>query len=261
MGSLVFLSTMLCVVQADSGTEKRETVARVSIAAAANLTYLIDSLAQAFRQKRPDVDLVIATGSSGSFVAQISHGAPYDVFLSADTQNPRTLVEHGQADPMSFTLFAIGQLALWTTQRELELKSLASIVTDPRVHKIAIANPDTAPYGLAAVQALDKLRVWQSVRGKIVTGENVSQTAQLVDSGNAEVGFVALSLLQATALRQRGHWLLVPADLHSPIEQAAVLTRRGEKNPAAREFLKFLGSPEAREIFTNSGYAVPAAQN
>jgi molybdate transport system substrate-binding protein len=256
MGSLVFISTIFAFARAESPKIPLQH-GRVSVAAAANLTHVIDSLARAFREKNAGIEVITATGSSGGLVAQITHGAPYDILLAADTQNPRALMERGQADPASFTIFAVGQLALWTTRADLELDAIASVLRQARVGHVAIANPDTAPYGRAAVQTMEKLGVWETVRGKIVTGENISQTTQLVDSGNADVGFVALSLLQSTPQREHGRWIAVPPDLHAPIEQAAVITRHGGKNEAAREFLKFLSSAEAREIFTRSGYAVP----
>lgn len=230
---------------------------RVSIAAAANLVYALDALTASFRQSEPAVTITVATGASGTLVAQIRDGAPYDVFLSADVDYPRALIASGNAKPASLTVFALGRLVLWTTRADVPLDSFAAAVRSPRVRKLALANLDTAPYGRAARQTLEALDLWTEAKRKLVMGENITQTAQFVETGNADAGFVALSLVLSPRLRDHGHWLLVPESLHTPIAQGAVLTARGSHNPAAARYLAFLRSEAARKILERFGYGLP----
>jgi molybdate transport system substrate-binding protein len=174
---------------------------------------------------------------------------------------PQKLIKAGGAEGSSLVTFAFGRLVLWTMQEGIDLTSINTAVRNPAVRKIAIANPRTAPYGRAAGRAaedvLAKLGLGRLVEGKIVYGENISQTAQFVSSGNAELGFVALSLVIAPNSKPRGRWLEVPPALYSPIAQGAVLTTRGAARPAARRYLHFLRSPAARSIFAGFGYGLP----
>ncbi len=243
-------------VGADDDTHS-QPANRLSIAAAANMVYVLDALNSAFKAIEPQVTLTVATGASGNLVAQIRNGAPYDLFLSADLEYPRTLVTSGDADAKSLMTFAIGKLVLWTTKPEIKLISVSATVGSDAVHKIALANIDAAPYGRAAKQALERLGAWADAQPKLVFGENITQTAQFVETGSADVGFVALSLVLSPKLKKRGQWIAVPEELYAPIEQGAITTRRGEKNPAAVRYLKFLRSAEARTIFERFGYSVP----
>ena len=229
----------------------------VSVAAAANLVYALDALNAEFAKAAPDVKVTTATGASGSLVAQIKNGAPFDVFLSADLDYPRALAKAGQADEKSLVTFATGRLVLWTTQPGVELKSIADTVRSPGVKKLAIANRDSAPYGRAAQQALEKLGAWADAQPKLVVGENITQTAQFVETGNADAGFVALSLVLAPNLKTKGRWLEVSPDLYSSLAHGAVLTTRGAANPAAKKYLEFLSSNAAKKILRDFGYGVP----
>ena len=228
----------------------------VSVAAASNLLYALDALHAAFAKSAPDIALTVATGASGNLVAQIKNGAPYDVFLSADLDYPQALVASGQAVAASLTTFATGRLVLWTTRpaSDLPLTSIAATVRDPAVKKLAVANRDTAPYGRAARQALDRLGLTSAAQPKLVTGENVTQTAQFVETGGADAGFVALSLVLSPRLKDRGRWLEVPAELHDPLAHGAILTLRGATNPSARRYLEFLRSEPAQKILRDFGY-------
>lgn len=230
----------------------------VSIAAAANLVYALEALDAAFKEAAPDVAVTVATGASGNLVAQIRNGAPYDVFLSADLDFPQALVKSGHAEAASLAVFATGRLVLWTTRPEVPLDSIAGTVRSEAVQRLAIANADSAPYGRAAKQALEKLGLWAEAQPKLVVGENITQTAQFVETGNAEAGFVALSLVLSPKLKERGRWIAVDGALHAPLEQGAILTRRGAGNPAAARYLAFLRSDAARKILERFGYAVPA---
>ncbi|MEO6244673.1 MAG: molybdate ABC transporter substrate-binding protein [Opitutaceae bacterium] len=231
--------------------------AAVTIAAASDLVFCLDALGAEFAKAKPAVALTVVTGSSGNFFAQIKNGAPFDVFLSADLRYPRDLITAGAADEKSLTPYAIGRLVLWTTRADLNPADLAAVVRDGRVTKFAIANPAHAPYGRAAQQALEKLGVWSAAQPKLVLGENIAQTAQFVQTGNADAGLVALSLVVAPPLRAVGRWAEIPATLHAPLEQGAVLTTRGIANPAAVRFLAFLRSTEARAIFDRFGFRLP----
>ena len=229
----------------------------VSIAAAANLVYVLEALNAAYLLQAKETKLTVATGASGNLVAQIRKGAPYDVCLSADLLYPESLITSGDAEAKSLFTFATGRLVLWTTKPGLKLTSLQAVVQDETVRKLALANPDTAPYGQAARQALTAAGVWETVQSKLVMGENITQAAQFVETGNAEAGLVALSLVLAPRLKNRGHWIAVPETTYTPIAQGAVLTRRGTNNQAAQHYLEFLRSEGARSILSQYGYLIP----
>jgi molybdate transport system substrate-binding protein len=229
----------------------------VSVAAAANLVYVLEPLNAAFVKECPGVVVTSEIGASGSLVAQIKNGAPYDVFLSADMEYPHMLIQAGGADAASLAAFARGKLVLWTTKPRLSLPSVESVVRDAAVVKLAVANPAAAPYGRAAMQALARLGLSDVANAKLVYGENITQTAQFVSSGNAEAGFVALSLVLSPKLKEKGVWIEVPEALYDPIEQGGVLTTRGAGNPAARRYLDFLRSTAAQKVLATFGYAQP----
>lgn len=231
--------------------------ATLSIAAAANLVYALDALNAEFAKSAPAVTVTSATGASGSLVAQIEHGAPYDIFLSADPDFPRALVKAGQAGAASLSAFAVGRLVLWTTEAGIDVSDIAAAVRSPAVKRLAIANVATAPFGRAAKEALERLGAWDEARPKLVVGENISQTAQFVDTGNADAGFVALSIVVSPKLRAKGRWTEVPAGLYGSLEQCAVITAHGSPNPAAARYIAFLHSPSARAILQQFGYGIP----
>jgi len=229
----------------------------IAIAAAANLVYVIGPLNAEFAKVRADVAVQVEIGASGNLVAQIKNGAPYDVFLSADTEFPQKLVRAGGAQSSSLVTFAMGKLVLWTTKPGVELSSIESVVRSKMVEKIAIANPGTAPYGRATEEALAKLGLSDVAKPKLVFGENITQAAQFVSTGNADAGFVALSLVLSPNLKMKGRWIEVPSALYTPIAQAGVLTTRGATKAAARQYLDFLTSPAARKVFAQFGYGLP----
>ena len=231
----------------------------VSVAAAANFVYALDALNAAFRQAAPTVTVTTATAASGSLVAQIRNGAPFDVFLSADLDYPRALIKAGEADASSLVTFATGRLVLWTMRPGLALDDLVAAVRNPDVKKLAVANPATAPYGRASRQALEQLGLWAEAQPKLVVGENISQTAQFIETGNADAGFVALSLVLSPKLTNRGRWAEIPPALYAsvPLDHAGVLTVHGAANPAARRYLEFLATAPAKKILRDFGYGVP----
>jgi molybdate transport system substrate-binding protein len=229
----------------------------VSIAGAANLVYALDALNAEFRKSSPATAVTVTTGASGNLVAQIKNGAPFDVFLSADLDYPRALAASGHAQAKSLVTFAVGRLVLWTMKADLEVDDVATTVRSPSVRKLAIANADSAPYGRAAKQAMEQLGAWTEAQPKLVIGENISQTTQFVSTGNADAGFVALSVVLSPALKNMGRWSEVPSTLYTPLEQGAVLTTRGATNPAAQRYLEFLRSEAAKKILHDYGYGIP----
>jgi molybdate transport system substrate-binding protein len=229
----------------------------LSVAAAANLVYALDALDAEFAKAAPVVVVTSATGASGSLVAQIEHGAPYDVFLSADADFPRALAKAGQADAGSISAFAVGRLVLWTTEAGIDVSDISAAVRSPSVKRLAIANVATAPFGRAAKEALQRLGAWDDARPKLVIGENISQAAQFVGTGNADAGFVALSIVVSPKLRDKGRWTEVPAGLYGPLDQCAVITAHGATNPAAARYIAFLHSAAAQAILREFGYGIP----
>jgi molybdate transport system substrate-binding protein len=233
--------------------------ASVSVAAAANLTYVIEALNAAFARATPGVRVTTTLGSSGNLSAQIRNGAPFDVFLSADVEYPRALAAAGFGDPKTLRTFAVGRLVLWTMRSDIDPADVPAVVHAATVKRLAMAQPRTAPYGRAAQAALESLGLLADARPKLVTGENIAQTAQFVQTGNADAGFVALSFVVSPRLAQRGHWTIVPEKLYRQVslDHACVVTKHGAANPAAREYLAFLQSETARRIFEQYGYGVP----
>ena len=231
----------------------------VSIAAASNLLPVLEALRAAWIAAEPGLVVTVSSGASGTLFAQITQGAPYDLFLSADVNFPRQLAASGAGDPTSLRIFARGSLALWTLRADLKLDDLAGTLSDPAVKRIALAQPRTAPYGHAAELTLSALGFPQESRGRLVFAENIAQVAQWVATGHADVGFVATSHLKATPAI--GRWIAVPSSLHAgePLEHAAILTQRGAANPAARRCLELLTAPDGAAILRTAGY-LPAGR-
>lgn len=231
----------------------------LTVAAASDLVFCLEKLDDEFKRANPSVELKTTVGSSGNFFAQIQNGAPFDVFLSADVNYPRQLIKAGLAEEKSLTPYAVGRVVLWTLRPEkVDVDKGLDILRDPAVGRIAIANPEHAPYGRAAKAALEKTGVYEAVRERLVLGENIAQTAQFVQSGNVDVGIVALSLVLAPKLAGVGKYHLIPEANHPPLEQALVITKRGVANPLAARYVEFLRSPEARATFDAFGFRLPA---
>jgi molybdate transport system substrate-binding protein len=229
------------------------------VAAASDLGYCIDELVAAYRKTAPDAEPKVSLGASGNFFAQIRNGAPFEVFLSADMDYPRQLIKLGAADSATPVPYAIGRIALWSLDPQIDpARGLAALVADERVKRFAIANPVTAPYGRAAKAALERDGVWDKVQAKLVVGENIAQTAQFVQTGNAQVGIVSFASLHSTKLKGSGRYALVPNNGLAPIEQGAIVTKAGAGNPHAAGFVRFLGSPAARAILARNGFGLPA---
>lgn len=240
---------------------KRPEVATpaVSIAAASNFVFALEALNAEFRRVEPRLAVTATTGSSGSLFAQIRNGAPFDVFVSADTEYPGQVVAAGFGDSSTLRVFARGRLVMWTRQIDLDLSDLARAIQAPAVRKVAMAQPRSAPYGRAAQAALEGAGVWPDAQRKLVLGENISQTAQFVETGNADLGLVALSLVLSPKLKEQGRWQEIPPNAYVSVslDHAVVLTRRGATNPAAKRYLDFLHSDAAKKILREYGYALP----
>ncbi len=228
---------------------------KINIAAAADLQFALDEIIVAFPLNSGADEVVVTYGSSGKFFTQIQHGAPFDLYFSADIALPRTLVKNGFA-ASDVTPYAVGRLVLWRPYPAAEKMTLASL-TDSKITRIAIANPQHAPYGQRAEEALRAAGVWSQIAPKLVYGENIAQTAQFVQTGNAQVGLLALSLALSPPLAKQGSYWLIPDTLHQPLEQGFIITRRAANNALARRFADYLRTPVARAVLVRYGFGLP----
>ncbi len=224
----------------------------VKAAVAANFTAAIKKLAPLFEQKTGNT-VVPSFGATGQLYAQISNGAPFDVFLSADDTTPKKLIAENNALADSYFIYARGRLALWSSTPGY-VDDKGAVLKSNKFEKIAIANAKTAPYGQAAVEALTALQLLDQLQPKFVTGESIAQTQQFVSSGNVPLGFIAFAQVKALPDNERGSYWVVPAELHQPINQAAVQLNKASSPKAAAAFLEFLKSPEAKDIIRELGY-------
>ncbi|MDW8323075.1 MAG: molybdate ABC transporter substrate-binding protein [Burkholderiales bacterium] len=232
--------------------------AQLTIAAAADLKFALAEVVQAYRASRPDGRIEVVYGSSGKFFTQIVNGAPFDLYFSADVQYPRRLEREGlTAGPTR--LYAIGRIVLWSLRPELARMPLKDLPRAP-MRKFAIANPQHAPYGQRAREALEHQGVWSALEPKLVMGENIAHAAQFVDSGAADAGIVALALVLSPTLRDRGAWTLIPAEWHAPLEQGYVITRRAAGNALAHDFARFMTTEPARAIMRRYGFVLPGEE-
>lgn len=227
----------------------------VRVAVAANFTAPMQKIAEAFARDTGH-RAVLAFGATGKFYAQINNGAPFDVLLAADEQTPQRLEDEGQGVTGSRFTYAVGSLVLWSA-REGYVDPQGRVLADGDFRHLALANPKTAPYGAAALQTLEKLSLRERLQPRFVQGENIAQTHQFVASGNAELGFIALSQVIEDGRIARGSAWRVPADQHQPIRQDALLLQRGEHNPAARALLDYLKGASAVALIRAYGYEVP----
>jgi molybdate transport system substrate-binding protein len=231
----------------------------LTVAAASDLQSALPEIAGLF-EKNTGHKVTFTFGSSGNFFTQIQNGAPFDVFLSADIEYPQRLETSGLADRGSLYEYARGRLVLWTRRDSgIDLGRGLSALDGANVRRIAIANPDHAPYGRAAVAALRGQQLHDAVRDKLVLGENISQAAQFAQSGSADVGIIALSLALAPALKSAGTYVELSDALYPPIQQAAVVIGSSRQKSLAREFMENLKKPEVARILQSYGFAVPAA--
>ena len=231
----------------------------LTVAAASDLNFAFKELVAAYEEKTGD-HVKLSLGSSGNFYSQIRNGAPFDLYFSADIAYPKKLEDAGLAVRGTLYKYAIGRLVVWApSQSPLAVDTQGiQVLLDPSVRKIAIANPKHAPYGRAAVGALEHFQLHDRVRDKLVLGENISQTAQFVQSRAADVGIIALSLALAPAMRAGGKYWEIPTDAHPPLEQGAVVLKSSTNQDAARAFLDFLRSETGQAIMNRYGFVLPS---
>ncbi len=246
----LFLLLALCLPISHSLPVAAE---EVRVAVASNFLSTFQALAKEF-EKHTGHTVAMSPGSSGKLYAQITHGAPFDLLFSADTQRPRLLEQEGLAVPGSRFPYAVGRLTLWSLSPDMLKDNGPDVLRQAAFSRLAIANPKTAPYGKAAEQVLQALGLWKMVQPKLVQGENIGQTLQFVASQNAELGFVALSQVLDPKMEGKGSRWDVPSQLHDPLTQEVILLNNGEHNPAAKALLIFLASPAARSIIERYGY-------
>ncbi len=234
-----------------------QTTQTISLAAASDLVYCLEELNAEFQKAHPAITFQVSVGSSGNFFAQIKNGAPFDVFLSADVSYPQALIKAGLADSSSLTMYAIGRIVLWTVKPEHEVEKGLPLLLESRITQVAIANPAHAPYGRAAQAALEKHGLWPLLQKKMVLGENIAQTAQFVETRNADAGIVALALVLSPKLKNTGKFFEIPESSYPRLEQAAILTNKGKANLAAQAYVHFLRSEKARAVFNRYGFRLP----
>jgi molybdate transport system substrate-binding protein len=229
----------------------------IRVAAAADLKFAMGELGEQF-EKQTGAKVSVTYGSSGNFFSQIENGAPFDLFFSADIESPKKLEAAGLAEPGTLYEYALGRMVIWTpSDTKVDLtKQGWNALLDASVQKIAIANPEHAPYGRAAVAALQKAGIYGRVKAKLVYGENISQAAQFVQSGNAQAGIVALSLANSPGMKDGKRWT-IPVEMHPPIEQGAIILKQAKNKDGARTFLEFVKSAAGRAILVKYGFALP----
>lgn len=224
----------------------------VQVAVAANFTAPIQAIAADFK-KDTGHTLVAAYGATGQFYTQIKNGAPFEVFLSADDTTPQKLESEGDTVKGSRFTYAVGTLALWSA-KDGYVDTQGAVLAKNQYQHLSIANPKAAPYGLAATQVLAKLGLAEQVKGKLVEGQNITQAYQFVSTGNAELGFVALSQIYKDGKVSSGSAWIVPGQMHDPIKQDAVILNKGKDNPAAKALVDYLKGPKAAVIIKSYGY-------
>ena len=228
---------------------------KIIIVAASDLKFALDEIVVLFSKVHPADRVETIYGSSGKFQAQIRQGAPFDLYFSADITYPRMLKVEGFAGS-EVQPYAVGRIVLWSASRDAAKMTLADLA-DPAIRKIAIANPRHAPYGRRAEEALRAAGVWDKVEARLVYGENIVQTAQFVHSGNAQVGIIALSLALNPELARHGGYALIPDNLHQPLEQGFIITKRAAGNTLAQVFARFIVGREARAVMSRYGFVLP----
>ena len=228
----------------------------ITIAAAADLQSAMQDIAARF-EKETGKKVKVIYGSSGNFFQQIQNGAPFDLFFSANLDYAKKLEGVGLAEPGTLYQYATGKIVLWVPSgSKVDLSGGLKAMTDPAVRKVAIANPEHAPYGQAAVAALQKENLYEQIKSKLVMGENISQAASFVFSGSADAGIIALSLALGPNMKEKGRYIEVPASDYPPIEQACVVLKSSQKKDAARAFLDYVKTPATAEILRNYGFGV-----
>ncbi len=225
------------------------------VAVASNFLLPVKELSREF-EKTTANRVALISASTGKLYAQIKQGAPFDILLAADSLRPELLEKEGIAVPGSRFTYAVGRLALWSADTKLFLRNDLQVLNQKNFRYLAIANPKTAPYGKAAEQILRKKGYWDQLQTKLVRGENISQTFQFLVTGNADIGFIALSQLKRNQKQLKGYSWTIPSEWHDPIRQQAILLKRAKTNKVAKEFLNFIKSNRVQKIIESYGYSL-----
>lgn len=241
-----------------TAAQQSKTAPQLTVAAAADLSSALKDIADSF-EKKTGTHVQLSFGASGALTQQIENGAPFDIFFSADMDYPKQLIAANEADSSTLYQYAVGKLVLWVpadSPLDVEHKGM-EILLDPSVKKIAVANPQHAPYGRAAVAALKHAGVYDRVSDRIVMGENISQAAQFAESGNAQAGFVALAHAKAPSIQGKGKYWEIPQDYYPPLAQGAVIITRSPHKKEAREFLDYVKTKETADTLRKYGFSLP----
>jgi molybdate transport system substrate-binding protein len=235
------------------------TAEEITVAAAADMSAALPELVSAYTKKTGQA-VKLSFGASGNLTNQIQNGAPFDLFFSADEDYTRQLIKEGLAEKETLYRYAVGRLVLWVpNDSPVDLSKVGiKALLDPSVKKISIANPATAPYGRAAAATLRHYKIYDLVSSRLVVGENISQAAQFVESGNAQAGLIALSHALAPAMKDKGRYWVVPLDAYPTLNQAVVVLSKSKQQDAARRFLDFVRSPEVKSLLTKFGFSLSA---
>ena len=259
MWRLLSLSLIALVAACGFSIPRVEAADReINVAAAADLSSALQELATAY-EKRTGIRAKLSFGASGALTQQIQNGAPFDIFFSADMDYPRQLISGGQADGATLYRYAVGRLVVWVPKDsplDVEHKGM-DVLFDPSVKKMSIGNPQHAPYGRAAVAALKHYGLYEKVSDRLVLGEDISQAAQFVESGNAQVGFVALAHAAAPAMQGKGKFWVVPAEAYPPLDQGVVVISRSPHKQDAAAFLDYIKTAEASAVLQRYGFTLP----
>jgi molybdate transport system substrate-binding protein len=256
----VAVTVCLALISTRSWTQEKEKSAKpeLLVAAAADLNPALHDIAQQY-EKKNRILVKLSFGASGALTQQIQNGAPFDLFFSADMDYPKRLIADGQADGLSLYQYSLGKLVLWVPANsplDVERQGMA-VLLDSSVQKIAIANPEHAPYGRAAVAALKHAGLYDRLADRFVMGENVSQAAQFAESGNAQAGFVPLAHALSPAVKSVGRFWLIPPDYYPPLEQGVVILSRSQHKKEASDFLQYLKTEEASAMLRKYGFTLP----
>ena len=231
---------------------------KILIAAASDLNFAMNEICRAFEKSHPGIKVEISYGSSGNFYAQIKQGAPYDIFFSADASYPSRLEEEGFAVKGQRQLYAIGKIVLWIPKKSaLNPQKGLNLVLEPELKKLAIANPRHAPYGRAAEESLRYYGLLDKVQGKLVFGENISQTAQFIQTGAADTGIIAMSLAISPSMAESGSYWVIPTESYSRLEQVYTVLQRGKDKSGVKTFLEFVQGKKGGKILSDFGFILP----
>jgi molybdate transport system substrate-binding protein len=248
-----FVVIFVAILLTNCSRPATETSRQITVAAASDLGPAFDEIGREF-EKKTRIKVVFSFGSTGMLTQQIANGAPMDVFAAANVSFIDELERKGLIIPETKALYARGRITLWSNKGAAFKPTLISDLTRADVKRIAIANPDHAPYGMAAKQALEGAGIWDAVKPKLIFGDNIRQTLQFAQTGNVDVAIVALSLSMGT---NDGEWTLVPEELHKPLDQALAVIKSTKSETEARQFAQFINSPDGRTIMKKYGFTMP----